>query len=58
MVGRSQFCPTLPSLEVFKARLDGALVGLISWGAALPTAEGWKCVGFKVPSSPSRSIVL
>ena len=27
-----------PSLEAFKARLDGALGGLIWWAAALPTA--------------------
>ena len=29
-----------PSLEVLKARLDGALSSLIWWGAALPTAGG------------------
>ena len=29
-----------PSLEAFKARLDGALGSLSCWVAALPTAEG------------------
>ena len=29
-----------PSLEVLKARLDGALSSLIWWPAALPTAGG------------------
>jgi len=29
-----------PSLEAFKARLDGALGSLSWWGAALPTAGG------------------
>jgi len=30
-----------PSLEVFKARLDGALDSLSWWVAALPMAGGW-----------------
>ena len=30
-----------PSLETFKARLDGALGSLIQWVAALPMASGW-----------------
>ena len=39
-----------PSLEVFKARLDGAL-GSLSWCVtALPTAEGWSWTGFEVLS--------
>lgn len=31
-----------PSLEVHKARLDGALGKLIWWEMSLPTAGGWK----------------
>ena len=46
-----------PSMEVFKARLDGALGSLIGWVAALPTAEGWSLI-FKVLSNPSHSVVL
>jgi len=30
-----------PSLEVSKARLDGALGSLSWWVAALPTVGGW-----------------
>ncbi|EOB00325.1 hypothetical protein Anapl_16553, partial [Anas platyrhynchos] len=30
-----------PSLEVFKARLDGALGNLGWWEASLPMARGW-----------------
>jgi len=38
-----------PSLEVPKARLDGAL---IQW--VVPSAEqGWNWMGFKVPSNPT-----
>ena len=29
-----------PSLEVFKARLDGALGNLVWWEVSLPMAEG------------------
>ena len=29
-----------PSLEVFKARLDGALSNLVWWEVSLPMAEG------------------
>ena len=29
-----------PSLEVFKARLDGALSNLVQWKVALPMAGG------------------
>ena len=45
-----------PSLEVFKARLDGALGSLIRWVADLPV--GWNWVGFEVPSNPSQSVIL
>ena len=47
-----------PSLEAFKARLDGALGSLSWWGAALPMAGGWNWVGFKVLSNPSCSVIL
>jgi len=30
-----------PSLEVFKARLDGALSNLVWWKVSLPMAQGW-----------------
>ena len=30
-----------PSLETFKARLEGALGSMIQWMAALPTVGGW-----------------
>jgi len=30
----------VPSLEVFKARLDGALSSLVYWKVSLPMAEG------------------
>ena len=30
-----------PSLEAFKARLDGALSSLVWWLASLPIAEDW-----------------
>ena len=30
-----------PSLEVFKARLDGALGNLVWWEVSLPRAGGW-----------------
>ena len=53
-------CPEplyVPSLEEFKAKLDGVLSTLIRWVAALTTAEvcGW--VGFKDPSNLSRSMI-
>ena len=30
------------SLEVFKARLDGAMINLVWWEVSLPMAGGWK----------------
>jgi len=47
-----------PSLEVLKAKLDGAPGSLSCWVAALPTAQGWNWVGFKVPSNPNHSVIL
>jgi len=47
-----------PFLEVFRARLDGALGSLIWWVASSPQQEGWNWVMFKVPSNQSHSIIL
>jgi len=47
-----------PSLEVFKARLDGAFSNLVWREVPLPMAGGWKWVGFKVPSNPNLSVIL
>ena len=47
-----------PCLEVFEARLDGALGSLSWWVAALPTAQRWDWVCFEVPSNASRAMVL
>jgi len=47
-----------PSLEVFKARLDGALGSLSWWVATLPMAGHWGWMGFKVPSNPIHSMIL
>ena len=45
-------------LEVFKARLDGALGSLSWWGAVLPTSEAWNWVGFEVHSNQSCFVIL
>ena len=47
-----------PSLEVFKARLDGALGNLVWWEVSLPMAGDWNWMGFNVPSSPNHSVIL
>ena len=39
-----------PSLELFKATLDGALGNLSWWEAALLVVEDWNCMIFKFPS--------
>jgi len=51
-----------PSLEVFKARLEGAL-GSLGWYymwrlVALPVVGGWSFVIFEVPSNPRHSVIL
>jgi len=51
-----------PSLEVFKAMMDGAL-GSLGWDelwrlAALPAAEGWSFTILRVPSNPGCSMIL
>ena len=47
-----------PSLEVFKARLDGALGSLGWWEVSLSMAGGWNWVGFKVPANTNHSTIL
>ena len=46
-----------PSLEVFKAKLDGALGSLIWWMGSLSMAGSWNWVVLKVPSKESHSII-
>jgi len=50
-----------PSLEVFKARLDGALGSLGCYEmwrlVALPVAGGWSFMIIEVPSNPSYSVI-
>lgn len=43
-----------PSLEVLKARLDGALGNLVWWEVSLPMAGGWNQGIFKIPSNPNH----
>ena len=51
-----------PSLEVFKARLDGALGSLGCYEmwrlVALHVAGGWSFMIFRVPSNPGHSVIL
>jgi len=42
----------VPSLAVFKARLDGALSNLVWWKVSLPMAGGWNEMIFKIPFQP------
>jgi len=44
-----------PSLDIFKASLDGALGSLIWWVAALPTAERLGLDDFQGPLQPKPS---
>ena len=51
-----------PSLEVFEARLDGAL-GSLGWYemwrlVALPVVGGWSFMALEVPSNPGHSVML
>jgi len=52
----------VPSLEVFKARLDGALGSLVEYQiwtlVALPVAGDWNLMIPGVPSNPSYSVIL
>ena len=51
-----------PSLEVFKARLDGALGSLGCYEmwrlVALHVAGGWRFMILEVPSNPGHSVIL
>ena len=47
-----------PSLETFKARLDGALSNLIWLEMSLLLAGGLDWVGFNIPSYPNHSVIL
>ena len=51
-----------PSLEVFKARLDGALGSLAKYYmwrlVALHAAGGWSFMMLEVPSNPGHSVIL
>mgnify|MGYP001855108949 CR=1 FL=1 len=46
-----------PSLEAFKARLDGALSNLVWREVSLSIAEGWNWMILKVPSNPNHSMI-
>jgi len=41
-----------PSLEVFKARLNGTLSNLVWWKVSLPTAAGLKLDDLSGPTQP------
>jgi len=47
-----------PSLEVFKARLDGALSNLVWWKVSLAMVGGWNWMTFEVPCNPNHSMFL
>jgi len=46
-----------PSLEAFKARLNGIVGSLIWWVATLNMAGGLELYYLKVPSNPSHSMM-
>jgi len=45
-----------PSLQVLKARLDGALGSLSCWGQPA-LGGGWNWMGFKVPLNLSHAMI-
>ena len=47
-----------PSLEAFKARLNGAVSNLVWWEVSLPIAGGCNYMILNVPSNPNHSMVL
>jgi len=48
-----------PSMEIFQARLDGALRNLIQLKMSLLIARGtWTRTSLKVPSNPNFSTIL
>ena len=46
-----------PILEVFKARLDGAVSNLVCWEVSLPIARGWNWIILKVPSNTNHFVI-
>jgi len=48
----------VPSLEAFKARLDGAVSNLVLREVSLPIAGGWNEMVLKVPSNTNHSVIL
>jgi len=48
----------VPSLEAFKARLDGTLCSPVCWVSVLPTAWSWNRMIFNVRSNLSHSMIL
>ena len=48
----SQRSLAVPSLAVFKARLDGALSNLVSWKVSLPKAGGLELYDIQGPFQP------
>jgi len=47
----------MPSLEMFKAGLDGALSNLVWQKVSLPMAGGRNEMTYKVPSNPNHSMI-
>jgi len=48
----------VPSLEAFKARLDGVW-STVGWQKrSLRMAGGWNWIIYKVPSNPNHSVIL
>jgi len=48
----------VPSLEIDKVRLDGALGSFNSWEATCSKQRGWSQVGFNVPFNLGHSMIL
>ena len=47
-----------PSLESFKASLDGALSNLVLREVSLPVVGEWNLMIFNVPANPNHSMIL
>jgi len=47
-----------PSLETFKARLDGTVSNLIRLKLSLLTAGDWARWSLRVPSNPKHSVLI
>ena len=47
-----------PSLEAFKARLDGAVSNLVQWELSLPIEGGLELDDLKVPSNPNHFMIM